>query len=103
MWYDTRNDCGSITIDINGAKQPNKAGYDVFEFTVWSNRTGKPYWDVMGSSSLFSILSGGKLKYNKNNQKFFILQQRKGAVVLPFGSSGKLLLELRIAGSMKKI
>ena len=67
MWYDTRNDCGSITIDINGAKQPNKAGYDVFEFTVWSNRTGKPYWDVMGSSSLFSILSGGKLKYNKNN------------------------------------
>ena len=67
MWYDTRNDCGSITIDINGAKQPNKAGYDVFEFTVWSNRTGKSYWDVMGSSSLFSILSGGKLKYNKNN------------------------------------
>ena len=65
-WHDFRDSCGNITIDINGAKKPNKAGYDVFQFTVWSNRTGKAQWDVMGSSSLFSILSGGKLKYNTN-------------------------------------
>lgn len=65
-WTDIRNDCGAITIDINGPKAPNKYGYDAFRIDIWADHIGKSYWDVYGASSLFSILSGGKLKYNQN-------------------------------------
>ena len=67
MWYSTRDSCGDIYFDVNGAKQPNKFGYDAFGVSVWSDRVGKGYWNVVGADSLFSILSGGKLKYNTNN------------------------------------
>ena len=61
-----RNSCGIIVFDVNGAKGPNKYGYDAFGVSVWSSRIGQPYWAVYGTNSLFSILSGGKLKYNTN-------------------------------------
>lgn len=64
MWYDTRNNCGSIVIDVNGAKNPNKFGYDAFGIEVFPDRVGKSQWNVYGADSLYSILSGGKLKYN---------------------------------------
>lgn len=66
-WTQIRNDCGAITFDVNGAKGPNKYGYDAFRIDIWPDHVGKSYWDVYGASSLFSILSGGKLKYNQNN------------------------------------
>lgn len=63
---DIRNACGSIFIDVNGSKNPNKFGYDAFGVTVWADNIGKPSWNVYGTDSLFSILSGGELKYNTN-------------------------------------
>ena len=63
-WTDTRNNCGDIYIDVNGAKRPNKFGYDAFGITVWADRVGKSQWNIYGADSLYSILSGGKLKYN---------------------------------------
>ena len=62
-WTQTRNDCGAIYIDVNGPKRPNKFGYDAFGVTVWADKIGKSQWNVFGSNSLFSILSGGKLQY----------------------------------------
>ena len=29
MWHSVRDDCGSIYFDVNGAKEPNKAGFDI--------------------------------------------------------------------------
>lgn len=66
VWHQTRDSCGDITFDVNGPKEPNKAGFDVFQFTVYRDRAGKGYWDVYGYSSLASILSGGKLIFNRN-------------------------------------
>ena len=63
MWNDIRNTCGDIYIDVNGARRPNKFGYDAFGLTVWADKIGKGYWNVYGADSLFSILAGGKLKY----------------------------------------
>ena len=63
MWHDTRNDCGDIYFDVNGSKRPNKFGYDAFGLTVWADRMDKSQWNIYGADSLFSILSGGKLKY----------------------------------------
>ena len=63
-WTDTRNDCGGIYFDVNGAKQPNKFGYDAFGISVWADRVGKSQWNIYGADSLYSILSGDKLKYN---------------------------------------
>ena len=66
IWHQVRDDCGTIYFDVNGPKEPNKAGFDVFAFTVFRNRVGAPYWGVYGYSSLASILSGGKLIFNRN-------------------------------------
>ena len=63
---DVRNACGDIIIDVNGSRQPNKYGYDAFAVTVWSDRIDKGQWNVYGADSLFSIMTGGKLKYNTN-------------------------------------
>lgn len=38
----TQDSCGDITIDTNGIKGPNQAGYDVFEFYVGSTGTLTP-------------------------------------------------------------
>ncbi len=65
-WTAVKNDCGMLYFDVNGPKKPNKWGYDAFGLQVWSNRIGKSYWDVYGGNSLFSILNGGNLIYNKN-------------------------------------
>ena len=65
-WTGIRNACGDIYFDVNGAKRPNKFGYDAFGVTVWSDRIGKGTWNVYGADSLFSILTGGELKYNTN-------------------------------------
>ena len=64
MWTDTRNTCGNIYFDVNGTKGPNKFGYDAFGISVFPDRAGRDYWNVYGADSLFSILTGGKLKYN---------------------------------------
>lgn len=66
-WTQIRNSCGDLILDVNGAKAPNKYGYDAFGLTVFANKIGRGYWNVVGTDSLFSILSGGKLKYNQNN------------------------------------
>ena len=66
QWHQIRNICGDIDFDVNGVKEPNKYGYDIFKLTVFPNKIGKGYWDVFGVTSLYSILQGGKLKYNKN-------------------------------------
>ena len=66
QWHQIRNICGNIDFDVNGVKGPNKYGYDIFKLTVFPNKIGKGYWDVYGDTSLYSILQGGKLKYNKN-------------------------------------
>ena len=63
---DIRNSCGNIMFDVNGARKPNKFGYDAFGLTVWSDRINKGNWNVYGADSLFSILTGGELKYNTN-------------------------------------
>ena len=65
MWHDVRDDCGTVVFDVNGPKEPNKAGFDVFQFGVWRDHTGRPYWNVLGYSSLASILSGGELIFNR--------------------------------------
>ena len=65
-WTDVRNDCGMIYFDVNGAKQPNKFGYDAFGLNVWPDKIDTPQWNVYGTDSLYSILTGGKLKYNNN-------------------------------------
>lgn len=65
MWHSVRDDCGSIYFDVNGAKEPNKAGFDIFQFTVWPDHIGPAYWNIYGYSSLASILSGGKLIFNR--------------------------------------
>ena len=65
-WSQTRNNCGSIIIDVNGPKSPNKFGYDAFGIEIYPDKIGKNQWNVYGADSLFSILAGGKLKYNTN-------------------------------------
>ena len=62
-WTQVRNSCGDIYFDVNGSKRPNKFGYDAFGLTVWADRMDKSQWNIYGADSLFSILSGGKLKY----------------------------------------
>ncbi len=66
-WTDIRNACGMVYFDVNGPAKPNKAGYDVFCIQVSANKTGVPYWDICGYSSLKSILTGGKLIFNTSS------------------------------------
>ncbi len=59
-WTQTRNNCGVVVFDVNGAKRPNQFGYDAYQINVFKNKIGKDYWSARGTSSLDNILAGKK-------------------------------------------
>ena len=63
--------CGSIIMDVNGTKRPNRYGQDVYAIMIYKNKVGPSYQKNTGSESFKNILSG--------KDKFIYTDYDKGA------------------------
>lgn len=52
----TRSYCAEVIIDVNGVKNPNKAGKDVFVFRVYQDQITLAAWKALGTQKQRDIL-----------------------------------------------
>ena len=58
--------CGTIVMDVNGTKRPNRYGEDVYSIMIYKDKVSPSYQSWTGSESFKSILSGkDKLIYKE--------------------------------------